>query len=216
LPNFATMRKVAFTGSYYSGLDKVREVAGYHGIPVFDADLAVKFMLNWREDILRQIRIQFGHESAPDGNLQPGRFSSPAMFDRLLDLVDVDLFLAWESFCGRHAGCQMAIFKSHILFERSWESRFDAVVNVFRPQDLRITDIYRTRHVSRAHAAALLAQEMDEGKKSRASDYVIHNYDSLSMMAQFESVRSQLVCPHLFGGYAKSPRGGKSLLALPI
>lgn len=204
------MKKVAFTGSYFSGLDKLREVAAYHDTPVFDADLAVKFILNWREDILRQIRIQFGYESAPDGHIQPARFSSPAIFDRLIDLVDVELFLAWESFCRKHAGEGVVIFKSHIVFERSWESRFDSVVNIFRPQHLRITDIYRTRHLTRAHATTLVAQEMDEHKKSRASDHVIHNYDSLSMLAQFDSVKSQIL-----SGQANS-RTRKSLPALPI
>ncbi len=184
------MKKLGITGNYCSGLEKASEVCGIMGIPLFEADLAIKFMLNWREDILRQSRIQFGQTIMLNGTVNPNAFNSAEKFDRLLDLIEVDLMLLWESFCKKHGGQEIVAFKSHIIFERSWKSRFDFVVNVYRPQRMRAHDISKMKHITHSQAMVLSSQEMDEMEKSTGSNYVIHNYDSLSFLTQFEVMRS--------------------------
>lgn len=186
------MKKIALTGNFCSGLDKAAEVCATLDIPVFNADLAIKFMLNWREDIQRQIRIQFGFTSTVDGSPIASKFDTAEKFDRLLDVVDVDLFLAWEAFCDRHCYLPIVAYSSHIVYERGIADRFDAVVNIYRPQRMRAHDIASVKAVSYPQALAIAAQEMSEEEKNRMADHVVHNYDRLSMLTQMEAVRQQL------------------------
>jgi dephospho-CoA kinase len=187
------MKRIAITGNSCSGLHKASEVCGLIDVPVFQADLALKFLLNWREDILSQIRIQFGYNVFVNGTASPQKFDSSEKFDRLIDIAEVDLLLMWESFCDKHSGSQVVAYNSHIVFERGLNDRFDAVVNIYRPQRMRAHDLARQKNISFNQALAMTAQEMDESEKTKKSDYVIHNYDSLSLLTQFEVVRSQVI-----------------------
>jgi len=146
-------------------------------------------LLNWREDIIKQCRIQFGYNIMRNGSMNPSMFNSPEKFDRLLNLIEADLLLMWESYCERHRRHDVVAFKSHILLERGWKDRFDFVVNVYRPQKKRIADISKLKGITEAEAMVLSSQEMGEVDKGDASDYVIHNYDSLSLLTQFEAMR---------------------------
>jgi dephospho-CoA kinase len=196
------MKKIAITGNYMSGLDKASEVCQMLDIPVFQADLALKFLLNWREDILKQIRIQFGYNVFRNGSVDPEKFKGTDRFDRLVDVAEVDLLLLWESFCVKHSDKVMVAYSSHIVHERDLAQKisgsalngyFDAVVNVYRPQSWRVADVCKSKSLTHADALTLLSQEMPEDEKSRKSDYVIHNYDSLSMLTQMEAVRTQVL-----------------------
>jgi len=196
------MKKIAITGNYMSGLDKAAEVCSMLDIPVFQADLALKFLLNWREDIMKQVRVQFGYNVFRNGAVDPDKFKGSERFDRLVDVAEVDLLMLWETFCVKHSDKVMVAYSSHIVHERSLSRTikrsalteyFDAVVNVYRPQSWRVADVCKTKSLSHADALALLSQEMPEDEKTRKSDFVIHNYDSLSMLTQMEAVRSQVL-----------------------
>ena len=187
------MKRSAITGSSCSGLHKASEVCNMIDVPVFHADLALKFLLNWREDILRQVRVQFGSNVLVDGTADPKKFNTSEKFDRLLDIAEVDLLLMWEAFCKKHAGSKVVAYNSHIVFERGLSERFDAVVNVYRPQSMRAHDLAKMRNVAFSQALVMTAQEMDEKEKTKRSDYVVHNYDNLSLLTQFEVVKSQII-----------------------
>lgn len=189
------MKKIGITGNLGCGLEKTNELLSYYDYPVFEADIAIKFMLNWREDILSQTRIQFGYDVTSCGSIDPRKFTSTVKFNRLLDIIEVDLFLLWEKFVKKHKqNNELIFFKSHILFERNWNLKLDKSIYIYKPFDKRVNELMRVLKLSWDQTNSIRDKEMSENVKTTNADYVIHNYDKLSMLTQFESIREQILC----------------------
>jgi dephospho-CoA kinase len=196
------MKKIGITGSYMSGLESMDEIFACYGFPVFQADLCIKFLLNWREDILREARIQFGTDIMQHGFIQPHKFASSDKFNRLLSLIDIDLQMIWLQFLEKHKKSKLVFFKSHIIYERKWYApyssiqepfSFDKVIYVHRPVDKRVPLISRSLNISQTEARNLALQAYSERDKISKSDYIINAFDNLSLLTQFESIKYMLL-----------------------
>jgi dephospho-CoA kinase len=187
------MKAIGVTGSYCSGLEHMNEVFSYHEYPVFQADLAIKFLLNWREDILSQVRIRFGYDITSSGYLQPHQFEGTEKFDRLIDIIEVDLLLMWEKFLLKHKNAPLVFFSSYIIFERDWNKRFKKTIFIYKPFKERLTDIMYSQIISGVTAEKNKNKEMSDIEKTNRANYVIHNHDNLSLLSQFEAVKDQIL-----------------------
>lgn len=187
------MKKIGITGSCQSGLREMNEIFDCYGFPVFEADLAVKFLLNWREDVVRQIRIQFGTSVLDNGFVNPDKFRGTEKFDRLLDVIEIDIKLLWEEFLLKHSKSKLVFFKSYIIFERGWSSFFDKNIYVYKPLENRIHSISKNFNLSNNETRLMTSQELSDKEKINKSDYVIHNHDNLSLLTQFESIKYQIL-----------------------
>lgn len=187
------MKTIGITGQYCSGLESLTEICTAFDYPMFEADLAIKFLLNWREDIMSQIRVQFGYDTTNSGFIDSRKFNSTEKFNRLIDVIEVDLMLIWEKFCLKHREKPIVYFKSNILFERDWEKEMDASIFIFMPENTRIAHIMRNMNVSYTEAKNICTKEMPFKDKMKRTSYVINNYDNLSFLSQFESCKEQIL-----------------------
>lgn len=187
------MKTIGITGQYCSGLESLSEICKAFDYPIFEADLAIKFLLNWREDIMSQIRIQFGYQTTTNGFIDGSKFNTTDKFNRLLDIIDVDLMLMWEKFYLKHRSKPIVYFKSNILFERNWQEDFDGSIFIFMPESTRIGKIMKRLHISYNEAKNICANEMSYKDKMKKTTHVINNYDSLSLLSQFESINAQVL-----------------------
>lgn len=187
------MKKIGITGSYQSGLEQMNEIFECYGFPVFEADLAIKFLLNWREDVLRQVRIQFGSQVLKNGYINSSNFNTSEKFDRLLDVIEIDVKLLWEEFLIKHKKSKLVFFKSNIIFERGWSGLTDKIIYVYSPLETRIQRISKMLNISPSQARLMTSQEINHKDKLDKADFVIHNHDNLSLLTQFESIKYQLL-----------------------
>lgn len=187
------MKTIGITGQYCSGLESLTEICEAFDYPIFEADLAVKFLLNWREDIMSQIRIQFGYQSTNSGFIDGRKFNTTDKFNRLLDIVEVDIMLMWEKFCLKHRNAPIVYFKSNILFERSWNEELDGSIFIFMPESTRIGKIMKRLNVPYNEAKNICTNEMSYKDKMKKTTYVINNYDNLSFLSQFEFIKLQVL-----------------------
>jgi len=172
------MLEIALTGNRYSGKTKVSKVFNGIYIPVFDADTVMKFILNYRPDFDDAIKANVGTFVFSHGFLDPKSFITDSLFDRTIDVIEYDLFQAYERFKNKYYKSTYVIFESSILFERGWDSKFDKVISVFAPKEERV---YRCKMDTDRRVDeiwTLFDKEMSELSKNNKSDYVIHNYDT--------------------------------------
>ena len=92
------MLEIALTGNRYSGKTKVSKVFNGIYIPVFDADTVMKFILNYRPDFDDAIKANVGTFVFSHGFLDPKSFITDSLFDRTIDVIEYDLFQAYERF----------------------------------------------------------------------------------------------------------------------
>lgn len=172
------MLKVGLTGNFYSGYDNAANLFEHHNVPVFDADLVLKFMINYSEKVIKKIKGEFGQDIYLLGLLDMKKFQTNSDFDRLFKLIQLDLIKSYEKWRLKHTNSAYTIFKSSVLFERSLDTSMNFNISVFRPQNERKKDIQNLTTLPSMTIDTIISNEMDELTKNQKSDFVIHNYSS--------------------------------------
>ena len=186
------MLKVGLTGNYYSGHNEVADIFEENGMPVFDADLILKFLLNYSPKHIKEIKNKFGESIYNLCLLDMRKFNTNIQFNRLIDVVEIDIIRAYEKWRMKNANMAYTIFKSSILFERNLTDHMNFKISVFRPQEKRRDDIVKQLEMPILKVNEILDNEMSELVKNTKSDYVIHNYGSYYTDLNGHGLRDQI------------------------
>jgi dephospho-CoA kinase len=188
------MIKVGITGNYFSGYDDVSKLfENQVGVPVFDADVILKFIINYKQDIIDKIKIKFGSGVYKNGIIIPSIFNTTEKFDCLLDLADMELLRSYEKWRLSNKNFFYTIFKSSILYERDYSSSMDYNITVFKPKIDRVYDLSSKTKMLVSSAYDVINKEMDELVKNNHATHIIHNYDDAAPISkQVHSVHDSI------------------------
>jgi dephospho-CoA kinase len=214
--------RVGLTGGLASGKSSVALVFAEAGAHVFSADALGRALMQPGEAVYRQIVDHFGAQVvAPDGQLDRSALAREAFeHGRLAELnaiVHPAVFRAQAEQLDRVATEDpdgIAVIESALIFEVSreataaaanWTSRFDKIVLVTAPDELKIARYLArtapldadepTRDRLTADARARLAAQIPDTEKIPLADYVIENTATLVLLrrraqAVFAALRS--------------------------
>lgn len=113
------MFKIALTGSTLSGKKTVANMFKSMNIPVFDADVAMKFLIHFDSSIIRKIKNEFGSNAYEVGFLNERFFRDDDQIRKLLSFTKTDIQEIYHKFHTRHmqSNAPYTIFKSSCFFE---------------------------------------------------------------------------------------------------
>jgi dephospho-CoA kinase len=177
------MVKIGLTGNRYSGKDATAKLFEQIKIPVFNADVILKFILNFDINVNKDILDNYGEYifTGPDSMIDPKKIRSKKDFDKLVNFAEFELKRAYERFRLENRQSVYSIFHSSILFERGWDKEMDFNINVFAPKDIRSARCAKVTGQSTYTISELFKGEMDDLVKNKMSDYMIHNYPSATI-----------------------------------
>ncbi len=185
---------IGLTGGRLSGKNGVAKLFRQLGVPVFDADAVMKYLLNYRESMPQSVRKAFGPEYAFGEYINPIAFDTDEKFSTLIDLIEFELFEAYERFRNKHQDKQYTIFHSSIIYEKGWSNKFDRVISVFSPKEIRIERYKRETGDKLETIWTIFSKEMNETLKNQMSDFIIHNYeDAPDILKQIENIDTKIV-----------------------
>jgi len=170
------MIKVGLTGNFHSGQNEVSEIFEKMDVPVFDADLILKYMINYSKSHIEKIYTKFGESTYRMGLLNLNKFDTNKKWNDLIDLLEFDLIKSYESYRLKHKDATYTVFKYSYLFERNLNTSMDFTVNCYRPRYLRKDDLKILTHMDSYSIQKLLDNEMNESTKNNKSDFSIENY----------------------------------------
>jgi dephospho-CoA kinase len=172
------MFKVGLTGNYYSGQNEVSKIMSEFDVPVFNANLVTKFLINHSPDHIEKILSKFGSNSYNMGLLDLKKFNTNKSFDDLFDIIELDLLKSYELFRIKHKKDFYTIFLFDYLFERGLDSLMNFNINCYRPRYYRIYDMQTLTSFPLHTIEKIVTSEMDESVKNSKSDYIIRNYNA--------------------------------------
>lgn len=172
------MIKVGLSGNRYSGKDRVVNLFKQIGIPVFNADVVIKFILNYDYEIMNEIKDKIGSDAFIEGKLNSNYVINNKFFDKILNIIEPKVFNAYEKFEKQNTQSIYTIFLSSILFERDWNKKMNYTISVFAPKNERIKRAKYLTDIDISSLHKLSNSELDELVKNKMADFVIHNYDS--------------------------------------
>ena len=170
------MIKVGLSGNRYSGKSRVANLFKQIGIPVFDADTVLRFILNYNWELLGDIKEELGSEIFQGDYLNFREIKNPEVFNNVLKLVEPDILRAYDRF-NKKQNSIYTIFHSSILFERGWDKKMDRSISIFASHTDRISRCKQLTKMGLLQINDLSKTEMDHLEKNRLSDYTIHNYN---------------------------------------
>lgn len=190
------MIKVGLSGNRYSGKNRVVNIFKQIGVPVFEADVVLKFILQHNYELQAEISDKVGRVYFKDGLLNEEKVKSDGKFSKILEIVKPDLMSAWRRYIIKNKGSIYCIFHSSILFESNLYKEMDQNISVFAPFADRVERCKFLTKKSVSSIYSLLKTEMDELDKNKLSKYVIHNYnidnsfygDSLTQVNQIDQL----------------------------
>ena len=177
------MIKIGLTGNRYSGKDTISRLFEQIKVPVFNADVILKFILNFDINVNKDILDNYGEYifTGPESMIDPKKIRSKKDFDKLVNFAEFELKRAYERFRLEHKQSVYTIFHSSILFERGWDKDMDYTINVFAPKDVRGLRCEKITKQSAYNISELMKGEMDDLFKNKLADYTIHNYSSCAI-----------------------------------
>ncbi|NNC48523.1 MAG: dephospho-CoA kinase [Sphingomonas sp.] len=177
------MKTIAITGSIGMGKSTVAGMFKDAGIPLFDADAAVREMQGPGGRLVPDIEAAFPG-STSDGAVDREALSAMVLGDRdalakLEGLVHPAVHHERTRFILANSDAGALAFEIPLLFETGGEENFDVVVVVSAPAEVQRERVMRRPGMTEQKLANILARQMsDEDKRARA-DHVVDTSGSL-------------------------------------
>jgi dephospho-CoA kinase len=186
------MIKVGITGNTGSELDRICSmVENYYEIPVFDADLSIKFKLLFDPKTIKLVSDKYGKDIYKNGYLNLDYFETESSFRDLISLLDWDIqkkFITWRY--EKHYDKKLVFFKSMILNEFGFSDDMDYNISVYKPKSMRVSETRVEKFLPSMLVNKIFNSEMSDDLKNGKANYVIHNYEPY--MTSIKTVTEQL------------------------
>jgi dephospho-CoA kinase len=196
------MIKIALTGSIGMGKSTVAAMFARAGVPVFDADAAVRELQGPGGALVARIGERFPG-TVKGGLLDRERLAQivlddPASLAALEGLVHPAVRDAREAFVDANREAPALLFDIPLLFETGGAEDFDTVVVVSAPTKVQRERVLPRPGMTEQRLAAILARQMPDAEKRRRADFVVDTGGDLSTTEA--QVRDILACLGLASG----------------
>jgi dephospho-CoA kinase len=172
---------IGVTGGIGSGKTTVCKVFRLLGIPVFEADVIAKEIINTNENLRGRISQLFGSDVYnSDGFIKRKKladivFRDERKLNQLNGLVHPavrDEFLLWSE---QKKNYPYVVLEAAILFESGFDSLTDYTILVTAPEDERLKRVVLRDGSSAAEVKERMDRQFPERKKQELADIVLQN-----------------------------------------
>jgi dephospho-CoA kinase len=175
---------LGLTGSVGMGKTTVAGMFAELGVPVFDADAAVRRMQGPGGSLLAAIEAEFPGTTGPDGvdraTLGAAVFDNPEALARLEAIVHPAVRAARREFLLRHCGDRLVVLDIPLLFETGGAEEADAVLVASAPARVQRERVLARPGMTPERFAQILALQMPDAEKRLSADHVIDTGQSLA------------------------------------
>lgn len=194
-----TRLEVGITGNRYSGVDTISNLYDKLGVPIFYADVVIKFLLNKNYEIIEEIRNFLPEYFSDDYVIDYKKITKDNKFQTILNIIEPELFRAYSNFSRKYYNRMYIIFSSSILFEMDWQKKFDLVVDVYAPMHERYERSKKINNIGKFDAVSNIKKSfkevIDENKKKELADYIIYNNDisTVDVLKQVDIIDKNII-----------------------
>jgi dephospho-CoA kinase len=190
--------KIGITGGIGAGKSLVTAIFKTFGIPVYNADLEAKKLMNENAKLKEAIRKTFGEESYVKDELNRryiGKiiYSSKANLEKMNQLVHPVVINEYNQWVNHHLDKPYTIKEAALLFESGSYTDLDHIILVYAPKNIRINRVMmRDLHRSKAEIERIMENQIGDNKKKKLSDFVVVNDDQQMVIPQVLDIHHTL------------------------
>lgn len=171
------MKIFGLTGSIGMGKSTVAAMFARLGVPVFDADAAVRALQGPKGKALPALEALFPGTTSAAGldriKLGQAVFNNPTALARLEALMHPMVHEVQRAFLNRHRRHAFVILDVPLLFEKGGWRRCDGTIVVSAPAHVQRRRVLARKGMTAEKFAAILRLQMPDAQKRRRADFVI-------------------------------------------
>ena len=191
------MIKVGLTGGLGSGKTTVARIFETLGIPVFYADDEAKKITDTDETVKVQLQDLFGEDLYENGLLIRPKlaqliFNNPEAIKKVNAIIHPAVARAFENWAIAQ-NAPYVLQEAAILFETGGYKRFDKMILVAAPEELRINRVMERSGWSKEEVLQRMANQWGENQKIPLADFVILNDGRKQLLPQIMAIHEDLV-----------------------
>lgn len=191
------MLKVGITGGIGSGKSLVTRVFQTFDIPVFNADVTAKQIMDSDLNVQMQLQAVFGQEIINNGRVNRPLLASIVFKDKdklqqLNGIVHPAVIAAGEVW---HLNQQApyTLKEAALFFESGSYKGMDFIIGVTAPETMRIVRVMERDKLTREQVLERISKQMDETEKMKLCKFVIINDDTVSVIEQVYHIHQQIL-----------------------
>ena len=191
------MLKVGITGGIGTGKSTIAKIFTTLNIPVFDADITAKKLMQEDESLKKSLIDAFGVAVYENGLLNRKLlasivFNNPSQLSLLNNLVHpATIAAANKWFDNQHA--VYAIKEAALLFESASAYGLNYIIGVQAPLAVRVNRVMQRDKVSREEVLARMERQIDNNLKMKLCDFVIDNSGYKMVIPQVLTLHNKLI-----------------------
>lgn len=191
------MLKVGITGGIGSGKTTVCQIFSQLGIPIFNADQAVKDLYANHSGLKIQLQSAFGSEVYTPTNqinipFLKGLLLSPEKTQKLNKIVHPLVFQAFYDWADQQKA-PYVVKEAAILFESGANKTVDSTIGVIAPEEIRIQRVKHRDNRSLEEIQSIMSKQLSNDELREKCDYIIENDGSQSLIIQVRELHAQLL-----------------------
>lgn len=192
MPNKQDMLVIGLTGGIASGKSTVSEMFRAHNLPILDADLIAREIMEPGGSVLKALSIEFGHDILQeDGKLNRRRLSK-IVFDDKHALAKLNAIThpiirkkTVEQIDGhRMQRARACVVDAALLIEAGFTDIVDVVVLVALDQKLQLERFMNRDSITLEDAQRIIENQMSLQEKMNYADYIIDNSRDIEFTRQ--------------------------------
>jgi len=192
------MLKIGLTGNIGSGKTTVSRVFESLGIKVFNADIEAK-NLYYEENVKQDISKMFGKKVLDKNNNIDFKQLAGIIFNDETKLKQITSYIhplvvkKYENWLISKQDLPFTIHESAIIYEYSLQNKFDFVICVSAPYELRLQRVLKRDKSNKSQIEERMNNQMDEKTKVKNSDFVIVNDEKKFIIPQVIDIYENLI-----------------------
>lgn len=191
------MISVGLTGGIGTGKTTVARIFKVLGIPVFDADVEAKKIMNENKVVQEKIAAIFGKESYENGKLNRNHIAAIVFNNtqklKLLNAIVHPETIALSKKWINNQTTSYCIKEAALLFESGSAKGLDYVIGVFAPTALRKKRVMQRDNLTPEQFKNRMNKQMDEEIAKKLCDFIIVNDEQQLLIPQVIKIHDQIL-----------------------
>ncbi len=191
------MKHYALTGGIGSGKSTVLSLFKKLGVPTFSADDSAKIALEHDADIKAKITALFGEASYVKGKLSRpfiaeqvfGNYEKLQQLNTIVHPAARKAYLKWQE----AQDAIYTIYEFPLVFELGEKERFDGIILVISPENLRIQRVKNRDGLNKEAILKRMMHQWTDKQKQTLADMLIYNNSIYETTDQVRELHLQLM-----------------------
>lgn len=187
---------IGLTGGIGSGKSTVAKIFSQLGIPVLDADVTAKHLMNNDESIKAALIKTFGEDVYMDHQLNR-QFLAKLVFEDAFKLNQLNAIvhpvaIQYAKEWALKQSAPYVIKEAALFFESGSSEGVDKMIGVTAPKHIRIQRVMQRDAISRDEVIKRMDHQLDDSLKMKLCDWVIQNDEMHLLIPQVLAIHQSL------------------------